>query len=543
MYLILQMIGIVIFMGSHWVYGQDVNGPEHAGSDPSTMTYTKPEQSPQAFGGQNQVPARPQTSDVPQQSSPTEQPNQPISVDEHTIQQEHPVSSTPPQPVALPQATQPQPSGNQVPSVPPQTTTASVLSPEDQKKRQDLHEAEAKMGEFVKSLSPQEQDQFHRTVEQIETTMKIGDGAQPSGESAHTAGAQQAPLGATQSVQSTPPTSLPPMPQKEPKPKPPMPVIEEIKGINTVDLEESRGNWLFKRIWWERAEKKYEKIRLLVEKIIDSRMEFFEKRTRTDREILDPFYHTMGMDQGEMKTIVGQLIAQLQQERDKDGVLNAQERDLLQLLTSEKKSIEQLQGYVATITKLDVELDEALNKLLEQINAIRRYERDAWQQFKDIARVLSDTKARELYAHMEVVLANIQEVQEYLQEPFKEHFDHIINMITTHVDFIKNTVQALKEKGIDLQDRMKAQADKLKPRVTQEDQNEQDEEEQDEAEQGFIGRTMSAITGGFKTMWDYAVFVITWPYVKLFGSTQAESEQDEEEQEDEHSGSSEAEEQ
>jgi len=132
---------------------------------------------------------------------------------------------------------------------------------------------------------------------------------------------------------------------------------------------------------------------------------------------------------------------------------------------------------------------------------------------------------------MEVVLANIQEVQEYLEEPFKEHFDHIINMITTHVDFIKNTVQGLKEKGIDLQARMKAQTDKLKPRVEQEDQDEQDEE-LEESEQGFIGRTMSAIAAGFKTMWDYTVFVITWPYVKLFGSADAD-EVEESEQEDE----------
>src|SRR5579864_2839891 len=29
---------------------------------------------------------------------------------------------------------------------------------------------------------------------------------------------------------------------------------EEPAGIDTVSLEDAQGNWLFKKIWWERAE-------------------------------------------------------------------------------------------------------------------------------------------------------------------------------------------------------------------------------------------------------------------------------------------------
>jgi hypothetical protein len=105
-------------------------------------------------------------------------------------------------------------------------------------------------------------------------------------------------------------------------------------------------------------------------------------------------------------------------------------------------------------------------------------------------------------------------------------------MITTHVDFIKNTVQALKEKGIDLQARMKAQM-AAKP-VTCPVEEEEHEQEQ-ESEQGFIAYTLSAIGAGFKTMWDYVVYIVTWPYTKLFGSTESESEyEDEDVQEEPH---------
>src|SRR5438105_2755246 len=51
------------------------------------------------------------------------------------------------------------------------------------------------------------------------------------------------------------------------------PPVEQIKpeGIDTVSLEDPQGNWLFKKIWWERAETLYGKIREAVTSIWESR--------------------------------------------------------------------------------------------------------------------------------------------------------------------------------------------------------------------------------------------------------------------------------
>src|ERR1700733_9711008 len=77
------------------------------------------------------------------------------------------------------------------------------------------------------------------------------------------------------------------------------PSTESPVGIDTVSLEDPQGNWLFKRIWWERAEERYEKIRLLVDAIWESRTIFFIKRNELDRNVLDPFYLNIGVSQGE----------------------------------------------------------------------------------------------------------------------------------------------------------------------------------------------------------------------------------------------------
>src|SRR5437870_6541847 len=92
------------------------------------------------------------------------------------------------------------------------------------------------------------------------------------------------------------PIVIPEEPEKKEKPV----------GIDTVSLENPQGNWLFKRIWWERAEERYEKIRLLVDAVWESRTIFFVKRNELDRNVLDPFYLNVGIGQGELQTILSE---------------------------------------------------------------------------------------------------------------------------------------------------------------------------------------------------------------------------------------------
>ena len=56
-------------------------------------------------------------------------------------------------------------------------------------------------------------------------------------------------------------------------------VEDEMKSIDTMDLEQPEGNWLNKRIWWERAKDKYKECREVFEAIFASRMSFLEKRS------------------------------------------------------------------------------------------------------------------------------------------------------------------------------------------------------------------------------------------------------------------------
>ncbi len=298
----------------------------------------------------------------------------------------------------------------------------------------------------------------------------------------------------------------------------------EIKGIDTVDLDEPRGNWLFKKIWWGRAENKYEKIRAVFENVLESRILFFTKRSTADRDLFAPFYFEIGMDNGELQTIILQLTNHIEKERKQEGNLSPAAREIFNVLLSEKKSLESINADVLAVNKLDMDIDETLKKLMEQIDLARKYEREAWRNFKDIGRVLSDKKARELYYQMDTAYNNIKDIQEYVGQALIVHLDRVVGTAKNQTERIKASIEALNKKGHDLRTLVdKISKPQKAPVIVEEEEIEEPEEEQ-----GFFARTFSSIQSGFVAVWDTIVYVITLPFSWFSSGESSEQESVEE---------------
>ena len=246
------------------------------------------------------------------------------------------------------------------------------------------------------------------------------------------------------------------------------PEQDEIEGIDTVDVETPAGNWLLKRIWWEKAKNKFNKIRLAVNKVADNPMQFFAKQNEFEKSVLNPFYREVGLEQGELQEVITELIAKLNQEREEEGELDLDERDVLRILQSDKKRIEQLEKDVSAVSDLDGKLDEAFTLLLQQVNKARNYENQAWQQFDAIAHELSDQKAQELYYSMDAILKSIQGIDIYIHRNFSDYFDNIVNSAKGQTDRIRDSVASLKKQGVDLKDQVGQLVEDQEEQVTEE---------------------------------------------------------------------------
>lgn len=287
--------------------------------------------------------------------------------------------------------------------------------------------------------------------------------------------------------------------------------LKEESGIDTVSLQNPQGNWLFKRIWWERAEERYEKIRALVDAVWESRTTFFVKRNELDRNILDPFYLNIGIGQGELQEILSELVDFLDKKREQQGDLNEQERMLYEVIVTEEDALKQLQLDIQAVANLDRSIDEALGTLMNQINRVRQFEQQAWQNFREIARILDDTKARELYYIIEGTARNIKNISNYLEQSFLKHFNILINETTKHIARIQNQIKSLKEKGVNF----KRQSELLKQPepISPQEEEEYEEEVKPKPKQGWFGW----ITSGIQNVLNMIISIVRMPYDMLFG--------------------------
>ena len=265
---------------------------------------------------------------------------------------------------------------------------------------------------------------------------------------------------------------------------------DEIMVIDTVDHEDPQGNCLFKRVLWERAESKYEKIRNAVNKILELRTGFFAKRAELDKTVLDPFYIKIGLNQGELEEMLSELIAR-----------TAKDAAIVERAEADKQELERLQKQVEDILKQDHEVDDVIQMLIEQINTVRTLEQQAWQNFKDIARILDDKKARELFYTIDNAWRNIQELQHYIEQTYSNSFHQLVNRIKEHINQVDNAVVSLHEKGIILKNRAQEQQD-------------DDQEEQEESPKGMIERyIIDPIKGIAYGIWS----LIRWPIDVIAG--------------------------
>ena len=256
-------------------------------------------------------------------------------------------------------------------------------------------------------------------------------------------------------------------------------------------------------MWWEKAQVKYERIKGFVGDVMESRMRFFTKRTELDRDVFDPFYTEIGLSQGELQGVLDGLVSRMQQEREEEGMLNEQERTFLESLHVEKKTVEKMRTDVKSINKVDYAIDDAIQKLMEQINLARGYEKQAWQNLKSIGKELSDKKARELYFGMDTIGKNIQAIHEYIKGPFSQHFDMLASTAEEKTSSVKSAAQSLKEKGLDL----KKQVEQLT----------KDEEKVEEAPppKPEVEKIKPEPKGWFATISSYGTTAFSWVHAGL----------------------------
>ncbi|GEM_PF-1925844 len=286
------------------------------------------------------------------------------------------------------------------------------------------------------------------------------------------------------------------------------PVPSEFKGIDTLEVDDPGGNWLVKRMWWERAETRMEKIEAEVDKIMESRMVFFKKRDTADSKTFDPFYVEIGLDQGQLEEVSSYLINELKEKREKQESLSRKEREFLKKLEDKKEDLVKIEKQVVAVRELDNSIDDALTQLVEQINLARKYKKTAQALFKKIGKILDHDKARELYYKMDASWQSIKDIGKYINGTFSKHFNKIIQNAQQQTARIKASMDVLEKEGLGFKEQFKKlqggdtekqKEEKQKKRLALQKELEKDTQKSP----GWFGRVISSVKSTFNSIWNW----------------------------------------
>ena len=232
-------------------------------------------------------------------------------------------------------------------------------------------------------------------------------------------------------------------------------VSVSIANVHHINLDTTQvdggGNWLNKRLWYERAQNVFDEILVQVNSMTDLRIQFSNESNAAGHKI-DAFFEEVDFTKSELDSKFKEILVALDTEQKIVGDLSAEERNLQATIKQEIKVIEQIGKNIKSIGEVDNKIDETMMQAFKTIDESKDYQTKAWDTFKSIGKELDDKKARNLYYQMNNYKQNIDQKITYLKNSLLPYLHNVlVAKIDSNIAKINQSMADLKTKGIDLQ--------------------------------------------------------------------------------------------
>lgn len=232
-----------------------------------------------------------------------------------------------------------------------------------------------------------------------------------------------------------------------------------IANVHHIDLDNTEvdggGNWLNKRIWYERSQAIFDEIRVMVSAVADLRIQFSNEVNAIGQKI-DSFFEVVDFTKGQLDDKFKEILVALETEQKIVGDLSEEERNLQATIKQEIAAIDQIGKDIKSIGDVDNKIDQTLMQAFKTIEECRSYETKAWDNFKAIAQELDDKKARNIYYQMNNYKQNIDQKSNYLKSALLPYLHNVlVAKVENNIAKINDAIAALKNKGVDLEKLMR----------------------------------------------------------------------------------------
>ena len=251
--------------------------------------------------------------------------------------------------------------------------------------------------------------------------------------------------------------------------------------VPEVNTNQEGGNWVQKRIWWEQAEAAFAQLTQDNNQILQIQADYFKQRTIVEKQ-LNTVLCDLNISRADLVNFIDKLLeftsavpniataapdktnatvsqygqAKATGDHKNSADINSNNSGnntnarLKKLATSQQVGLENIKTYLTNLKLIDDALDQVLAELNKQIELCQDYEKQAWDDFKEIGRILNDKKAKILFYQVGGYQKNIQKILEYVTGALKKFFDDQVGKTKKNCEDLNQELKQLAAGGLGL---------------------------------------------------------------------------------------------
>jgi len=223
-----------------------------------------------------------------------------------------------------------------------------------------------------------------------------------------------------------------------------------------------RGNWVKQRGWLKEAQLANEQLQKDSLAVKKSRTQFMTEFERVDKKI-NEFYGAKGFSRGKVTTIVADLKADLQKDKDRrleiarkksesdDAPINfydVQREAIEQDVARFDREFEQFNLDMKSIADLDASLSERLKAVEKQIKEGSDAANEGTKKLDEMWWIIDDQKASDSFYSIQGLADKVSSIKKYLDETLFSDFKQVAQTIEKQIEQVNKQVESIEQRGI-----------------------------------------------------------------------------------------------